>query len=949
MSSFINLVADHIKQHYDLQKEELTVVFPNKRAAFYLRSRFKEIYEGNIWMPQMLSIEEAVTQWSGLNIVDTLDLLFELIAIETEKGGSGDITVFGSMASQMTNDFDEIDQYAVDAQHLFSYIYEERKIGVWDLDGGITPREQAYLDFYKRLKGYYDQLRQRLLAQGKGYYGMIIRILSEMDGRQLQEATKGQRILFAGFNALTPTEEKMIDTLYKNGQAEVVWDFDQYYVEDPLNEAGHFARHYITKDVAWKPKVFSNHFLTEPKEIYLIGSMGNTIQAKALQSLLEVEKSHNPAVILANENLMIPVLNSIPNQERYSAIKVSMGYPMRQTALNDLISEFFTLHRKGRKVGNRGWYLWPVIRILSLEIVRTLFSKEEQQGINAFLNQVKEKTLFIYQEKVFSQYCTSPAAQQFMHLLLGKDIKEGELTPSRLLDILIDLLKFIGAKLQNDGQANTFLLNQVSEAGKVANRLKNILGRHQLAIRTLDEFEILYKLVNNNIAIKLNSSSIDGLQLMGILEARNLDFDTFYMLGVNEGILPADKSNGSFIPYNIRKECGLPDYHEKQAVYAYHFYRQLQGARKAYFIYNTNNNDSHGEPSRFLMQLKYELAQRNPNIVLVEKTFLNKTEPSLPSYPLFASKTPEVMEPLMRKIRTDRLHDALAPTSISTYITCPLKFFLKYIIKIKDETAVEETQDNDIGTVLHDTLEMLYRDHLNTLISPELFCLSIRPSAPQKLSQAVNKKFAQGLPDIGYNYLNKLNIDKQLQLYLDFEEEAIKKEELYVTNVEYTLHTILMVNGIPCVIAGKADRIERRGHVTRIIDYKTGKVKNADVKVPKNINDIAEIPEKALQLLIYKYLYLKEHPEESPDNVTASIYGLRMPQITFDLQVEDSNLNEHFIETMDAYLSDLLTRMMDTTVPFTQTLDAKQKPCDHCDYRDLCVNNAATASPEDDH
>ena len=197
-SNFIRGLAEHIKGKYDLRKDELTVVFPNKRAAFYLRSRFKEIYHEDIWLPQMLSIEEAMTQWSGIRLVDTVDMLFELIAIDSELYHRGDsISVFGSMAAQMAKDFDEIDQYGIDAGHLFSYINDFKRLGTWNLDGGITPREQQYLLFYEHLKHYYDRLRQRLEQQGKGYYGMITRRLAGLSDTELVAQTRNRTILFA--------------------------------------------------------------------------------------------------------------------------------------------------------------------------------------------------------------------------------------------------------------------------------------------------------------------------------------------------------------------------------------------------------------------------------------------------------------------------------------------------------------------------------------------------------------------------------------------------------------------------------------------------------------------------------------------------------------------------------------------------------------------------------
>lgn len=943
MNTFINYIADYIKGKFDLKKEELTVVFPNKRAAYYLRSRLTEIYDEDIWLPQMLSIQEAMTQWSGIRLVDNLDMLFELISINSELSHSGNnILVFGSLAAQMAKDFDEIDQYAVDADHLFSYVYEEKKISVWHLGEENTEKERQHLLFFAGLKNYYTMLRQRLESQGKGYYGMITRTLAELSDEELIARTKGRHIIFAGFNALTPTEEKIIDKLYKNRQAEVVWDFDRYYVEDKQNEAGWFARKYMEKNIPWKPDRFSDHLRRDPMEIHLIEAKGNTIQTKALQSLLQVKNEVNSAVILADEKLLIPMLNAIPEDDRYPTIKVSMGYPMRHTSLNHLVTALLTLRRKGKKVKGNAWYIWPILRILDLELLKAIFNDQEMTELQQYKDYVRDHSLYVFNEKEFEDCCASPDLRTFMKLLLGLSDQGNASQPLALLESLTSLLRFISNKIQNNSQVNDkiFLLNQVSETGKTINRLKDVIGRYSHYVEDLEELEVLFRLVSSNTSIKLNSSSTDGLQLMGILEARNLDFDTFYMVGVNEGVLPADKSYDSFIPYNIRRECHLPGYQEKQAVYAYHFYRQLQGTKKMYFIYNSNSADNGGEPSRFLLQLKYELALHNPNVKIVEEIFTNETVRDLPLVPLQVNKTEEVMEKLMAKVQTDNIHEALAPTSMSAYIHCPLRFYFKYLMRFEDNSMEEETQSNDIGNIVHNTLEVVYKKYLNTLITKQFIKEVIEPGLPSTLQKVILEIFEQGLPDVGYNYLNKLAIEQLFNNYLRYEKEDVERHELYLLQTEYTLHTHLMVNGIRCTIAGKADRIDRHDGIVRIIDYKTGIIKEDDVKVTGKANTLEEIPEKAFQLLVYKYLYLKEHPEMTPDQVTASLFGLKNQRVSFELKIEHPDLQNDFIGTMEGWLTECLSSMIDPSIPFGQTLDPKAKPCGICDFKVICSHSA---------
>ena len=319
--SFIAKLANHIQSHYDLTKQELTVVFPNKRAAFFLRNAFKAQCKQTLWLPQMISIEEAVTEWSGYTLADNIDLLFALIDIDAQLhvAQNSDLSVFGSQAAQMAKDFDEIDQYGIDAKSVFEFVSNEKELKTWDVDGGHhTEKEIEYLQFFRSLHAYYQMLRERLTQENKGYYGMITRLLSELSEDELMAKIGDRHIIFAGFNALTSTEERIIDTLVKNDKAEVLFDYDHYYVDDTINEAGTFARKYKQRHPKWLENGISHALTTEPKTIHIISASGNAMQAKALQAKLQEihdekqdkaqeTQDEKQAVILADENLLIPV------------------------------------------------------------------------------------------------------------------------------------------------------------------------------------------------------------------------------------------------------------------------------------------------------------------------------------------------------------------------------------------------------------------------------------------------------------------------------------------------------------------------------------------------------------------------------------------------------------------------------------------------------------------
>ena len=970
--TFIAKLANHIQSHYDLTKQELTVVFPNKRAAFFLRNAFKAQCKQTLWLPQMISIEEAVTEWSGYTLADNIDLLFALIDIDAQLhvAQNSDLSVFGSQAAQMAKDFDEIDQYGIDAKGVFEFVSNEKELKTWNVDGGNhTEKETEYLQFFKSLHAYYLRLRERLTKENKGYYGMITRLLSELPEDELMTKIGDKHILFAGFNALTSTEERIIDTLVKNDKAEVLFDYDHYYVDDPVNEAGTFARKYKQRHPQWLENGISHALTTEPKTIHIISASGNAMQAKALQAKLQEihdekqdesqeTKAEKQAIILADENLLIPVLNGIP--DTYSGFKVSMGYPIAKTPVNQLVKEYFALCRHNKIKRNvtengveriaEGWYIWPVLRLMDLEIVKIIFSQTELEAFNHWKHKAVNDGKFIFEDKDIESFQQTPNIQAFLKIFLTR---KNETSPLIILENLSQLLAFIAHLIQSkkEQNENLFLLNQVGEVGKIVSRLQKVVGQNSRYIKDEHGLEALYRVLSSASSLKLNSSETDGLQIMGLLETRNLDFERLHLLSVNEGILPPDKSRGSFIPQFIRRACGLPDYAESQAVVAYHFYRLLQNGKDIYLYYNNLGDTSGGEASRFILQIKYELA-KNTNIKIVEESFSSTAKSSLEILALSAQKTNAL----------DRLHNlieekGLSPSALSTYINCPLKYYLRYIAQIEDNSVEEDTGVNVIGTIIHDTLEFLFADYLpkdgaTQIIDKALFDKVIKPQWEQKLELSIAKNLPNGLPDVGFNYLNRVTIEQQLKNYLNYTAKQLGNSTLTLLETEGELKAKLETSQCDCIFYGRTDRIDQYDGLIRVIDYKTGHVGNADLRIPvrhqseSDLDYLKQIPEKALQLLIYKYLYLKENPTITPEQVTAAIHGLKYAHnIEFGLMkasptksdtdadpgfLEDST----FIPDMEALLGAVVSEMLDTDIPFVQAEDDKK--CRYCDFKLIC-------------
>lgn len=940
-NTFISSVAHHILSHYDLAKSSLTVVFPNKRAALYLRQEIINQASSNIWLPEIMSIQEALTQWSGLTYVDTTDVLFDLIEINSIlSNGPSDISNFGSLASLMAKDFDEIDQYYINAKSLFSYLKDAKELGVWNLEQEMTDAEKHYVEFFGNLIQYYENLKTTLERDNKGYYGMITRRLADMTTDDLSKNVKSNYVLFAGFNALTPTEESIIDKLRDAGIGSMLWDLDSYYYDDEDKEAGHFARTYARRHNT-AMNFIEDNLMSEDKTIHIIDVAGNSVQARALQSKLAESHNTNPTIVLADESLLIPVLNAIPDNDSYSALEVSMGYPLTLSPLHHLITQLFKLQNNSRNRGKDSWYLWSMFKILDLEIIKLIISPTAFKELSTWRIKCKENSIYLFDIKEMS-FNSEELTTLFKLIFCKWD------TPDLCLSKLCDILIFIASQIEKrHNKSNSFLLNQISCIGRIVNKLKLIIDTHHNYVATIDDIENLYLLVAREVKIKLNGKRGEGLQIMGLLETRNLDFETVHLLSVNEGILPKAKTHNSLIPYDIRKEFGLPTYHESQAVYAYHFYRLLQRSKEIFLYYNSLDSKSgQGEASRFILQLKHEWLPSNKKVHWIEEPFICAQSPKegvVESECLKVEKTEEVMRRIRNKIYNKDMNSGLSPTSLSSYIHCPLRFYLHFIERITDEEIKESLQMNVIGTLVHDTLESLLKDYLDKTYNLQDFENIIMPHLEVKYQETIKEKFPQELPNIGYNYLNDQVIHKFFECFINNELKELKEQgPVCIRGLEKQLYAELDIDGITCIISGTADRIDERNGIVRIIDYKTGKVEEKDLNVKNTYNDIREIPDKALQLLIYKFLYLKQKPTQNADTVDGAIFALtKTSQPIVKLKVGNVELEDNFVNTIEDMLKDIMREILDPTIPFTQAqLNDNNKICNICDYRTLCKRNA---------
>ena len=941
--AFIQNIIDYIFKNYDLSKDIVEVVFPNKRASIHFKRQIVSQLSKTSWMPITSSVQQAMEKWSGLHLVDSLDVALELMSINDKDANNKVLKQnFFGLASQMAKDFDEIDQYKVDAKNLFESLNEVKIIENYTFSEYTLSNEDSYkaqskyLQFFSSLINYYSALRLNLFSRKVGYYGMITRCLSELPTDELVKRIDGKKIVFAGFNALTTTEEDVVVRLVENGNAVMLWDLDEYYINDKKQEAGRFANDFFAKhrNLAGKKDYDNEHhgisfignaLSTAEKEINVISVSGSSVQANALQ--LMMEKRENSVVVLADEALLIPTLNSLPDS--VGEINVTMGYPFANTPLYGFIDQIF---RFQYSLSDSKIDLWPLAHFCDADFIKLVFNGKDYDSLMSWLKDKQSSSDLSLHVKDFSSIGISDDNQEdgasedlarFLTLSSTKWIDSK--------DCIENLKSILRVSLQKIKDESYFVKNQISVAGKVLNKVESLIKKYD-SVEILD-LQMLILQIGREMSIAMKGEA-DGLQVMGLLETRNLDFDVVNMLSVNEGVIPKNKNSNSLIPYDVRKYYNLPTYNQQQAVYAYHFYRLLHNAKKINLFYNSLSDSSGlGEPSRFIRQIEYELVKKNPKVKL---QYFQYKSPiiNLKSNIISVDKD----DTMLKKITK------LSPTSISTYLRCSLQYYWKYIMNINCDEVNEEIQMNVIGSIIHNTLDELYRNFGNEIVTESKF-LEVRNQYLDKCYQNAlrNNNFRNGLPKTGFNSIIASVIDTMISRFLDNEHNIVKENSLRIlcTEKELSFH----LNNVE--LHGFADRIDLLNDKLRVIDYKTGSVNPYDVSISANAKQLQDMHDKSIQLIMYKYLFIKmlnsntlgldealiAHIEE--ENIVPGIIALqKMSNGVFELKVNNADLANDFEAQCDIMFEQLISDIFDKNNPFTQTDDTKV--CGYCSFRNIC-------------
>ena len=948
---FLEKVAARILHDFPNGMQHACVIMPNRRAAIFLKRFLGAEIKKPLFAPAIFSVEDFVFELSGLNPADQLVLLWELYACYSTSGrpDTQSFEEFLKWGKVLLQDFEDVDMHLVDAQALFGYLSEAKAIELWNpAQHFLTAGQQRYLAFYRSLGDLHAIFKKRLLELRIAYKGLAFRRLKETTVEKFS-GLQWDHFYFVGFNALTPSEQKIIDSLTEAKKVTRLYDADSYYLDDPKQEAGKYLRDIAKHSKSGKLEWIENKLVKDAKNITVIGVPHNTGQVLAAGSLLadlDPAEAGDTAVVLNDESLLIPLLNTMP--DNIGHFNVTMGYPFSLTPVYGLMDTLFNLHlhafdrtRKAEvnddaRSGLR-YYFRNVAGLLKHPYVFNILRKKENETPDPVMALLNTGKVFFSTDEIFSHFKGDNKAAKFLELTFGDWSKAPQ-----AIDKLLQINRMLATSMLVNDDAGQYKmdLEYLYQFNLILNRLKLLTTRAggELSLRGLQQ---LIKNVASGTQLPFVGEPLKGVQIMGMLETRALDFKNVIMLGVNEGVLPAGKHGNSFVPFDIRRDFKLPVYSDRDAVFAYHFYRLLQRCQNMYLVYNTTPDEmGGGEKSRYVLQIEHELKVANKSINYRELFYTPPVRFDQAVKEISVDKTPGILARL-----AEMAQHGLSPTALSTYVACPLKFYFTYVLKISEENTVEDTMDaSTFGTGIHDALHDLYMPYINKALTPAILD-AISKNANQALHENFLKAYNNNDLSYGKNLLMVKVAESFLRRFFRLEKERVEAlqkqgEVMTVTALEYGFAAKAPIavrigfsgnESFPVRLRGKADRIDKIGSQVRVIDYKTGTVKAKDLKLDE-WEQLLSDPDKgkSLQLLMYAYLYSREFNSALPESGIISFRHLKedFMGVTFP---GDPNAAIAEIENV---LQQLLQNIFNESIPFNQTEDVKH--CEYCPFKGIC-------------
>jgi hypothetical protein len=969
MDSFLRNIATYLYGKYGDALSDCALVFPNRRAGLFFTRHLAEIIQKPLWLPRVINISDLMQTMSLLQPADPLTLNFELYRVFRRVTGNREsFDEFYSWGEILLDDFDEIDKYMADAPSLFRNVTGLKNLdeqfdyltpeqveairGFWSTfsHGERSPQQKEFLRIWEVLAEVYTQYRNHLSGKGIAYEGMIFRDVAERVERGILHRLPFQKIFIAGFNALCECENRLFDHLRREKMGEFFWDYDQYYISRQEHQAGFFMRDNL---IRYPHTGFIQENLCIEKNrpvVEIISVPSNSGQAKLLAGLDGVFCDNDPArtaVVLPDESLLLPVLSSLPDE--VAEINVTMGYPLRDNTVYGLVLYLISLQKNALDDG--GICLFHNSDVLAL-LQHTDLRGTRPEVAERIIRIIRERNLVYIEEKEIDL--------PHVWKLVFRKARSGR----AFLDYLIEIFTLIGdypeygADWSWDGDVSAIgdeEIEQKSAGFPVREfifrlltgirRLRDILGNSDTGIR-FDTMVKLLKKVLHGIRIPFYGEPLGGVQVMGVLETRALDFENVIWLSMNEGVFPSRQHSSSFIPWSLRKGHGLPGSEQHEAVFAYYFYRMLQRTRRTFLVYNTRSDGLFtGEMSRFIYQLKFDRLFRVNEKSLVSNILTPEDKP------IVIGKTPDIMRVMERFVYGADGNKYLSAGALNTFMDCSLRFYFRYITRLPEPDHISGEIDMALfGTLLHRSAQLIYEPFTGKQVRAEDIDTILK--GDKQIERHVGRAFSQvagGNSHItakGLNGMNKI-ISGVLVTYLremlrhdrqisPFSIEGLEKEVRAPMEISGgSGHIILNLGGI-------IDRVDEVAGTVRVVDYKTG----SDDPGFKNVESLFERGNSkrsraVFQTFYYAWLYLES--AHTARRISPVLYQVRKffsredfivtEKLARGVQnpVLDFNLYRNDFETG---LRRVMEDIFDSQTAFVQTEDSSI--CRYCPYNKLC-------------
>ena len=969
MATFIEEVALRLYEKYGDDISSLNIVLPSKRARLFLAEAISKTVSRPLWEPNYLSIDDLMSQLSELRKADRLRLISELHKIYS-KYHNEDFDKFYHWGEMLIADFDMIDKYMVDASQLFSNIKDLKELEsdmsylsaeqielinrFWRTltgdNSGVIEESKAksiFLKVWHSLGAIYQEYTSHLRTLGIGYTGMIYREAIEHLKQGKVSLSSEKRYVFVGFNALSKCEQALLQQMQLSGCAEFYWDYDNYYTDNKFQEAGLFIRDNI--DLFPEEEGISHDNFKNIASVNITSTSSNVAQCQCVIDILEKIASQNKGVldksttiVLTDENLLMPLLYALPEKfkvahkenngkiEEVPAINVTMGYPLRNTLAYSFVERLLELqkHAQNAKSGEVTFYYIDVEGLLTHPYINDS-SHSQYAELRAEI--VKHRLFQVPQSNI----ATTPLLQKIFRKV------EGWSALTEYILEVIDAIFLFSEVKSSEGAFRADFLAIISDA---ITKLQNIVEQCDIEIPN----KIQHSLIRRHLQaerVPFTGEPLEGLQIMGILETRNLDFKNVILLSMTDNNFPGNKATDkSFIPYSLRYGFNIPTAEHHEGVYAYYFYRLIERAENLYMLYSSAADDkSTGEPSRYIRQLEYETDFKiNRSNVGVEVSLSDSSD-------IVVDKSDEIFDKLLRFTRDK----ALSPTAFSTYVKCPLKFYFNVVERLRPEDELEESVDNmTFGNIFHEAADLLY-SQIKGDTAPDLRLAELRKRG--EIDKCVDKAIAKvyfGDDDgiLRHEFSGELLIIRNIvREYLgnNLLNYDICNNEFVVAETESDVKVTLPIevgeDKFDIHLAGRADRIDSLNNgLLRVIDYKTGKPR-------LNYNGIDSlfhgepIATKRESNIINTLLYSMMLSHERGRDVRPELYYVGS-MVRKDYSPKFIETIERKSRTLESYsevatefeneVKSTLKEMFDRSIPFMQCEDSSA--CKYCDYQTIC-------------